>query len=372
MGRDRVVLVHSYAKWGGNLKITKYLLEHLSSQNLEVGFAYPQDTEYAYRFEHLNIIPIQYKWRNKYDIMGLLDFVIKIIRFNPKLIHSHNRQADLLTATTSLITGIPAITTQHAQINIDDTTFKKKRDIPAQIYRLILRTAFRKVIAVAKHLEKEIQSEAFHIPSWKMTTIHNGIRPMKVVKSKIRKELGIVEDDVIITEIGTISKKGHNDLVRSAKYLFDRGYQPRYIIVGSGREKQNVVELINSSGLEDYFYLLGERNDISEILSDTDIFVLPSYSEGLPVSILEAMSLGIPVIATPVGGITEAIIDGHNGLIVDTGSTTQLAEAIAKLIENQELRNTLGENARSDFYKKFNINRMLDEYMDIYYKFVNL
>ena len=84
------------------------------------------------------------------------------------------------------------------------------------------------------------------------------------------------------------------------------------------------------------------------------------------------MSLGIPVIATPVGGITEAIIDGHNGLIVDTGSTTQLAEAIAKLIENQELRNTLGENARSDFYKKFNINRMLDEYMDIYYKFVNL
>ncbi|MGQ9705480.1 MAG: glycosyltransferase [bacterium] len=366
MGIERVVIVHSYAQWGGNLKIVYSIIEHLINIGLDVGFAYPKGINYIERFKDLSIIPIEYNWKNKSDILGQIDFILKIKRFNPALMHSHSRQADLITAITSLILGIPAITTQHAPINIDEDTFMPKRDISAQIYRFILRTIFKKVIIVSNYLYREIRKEAFHIPNKKIVIIPNGIEPLIKTNRRIRKEMQFKNNEIVITEIGTLSKKGHTDLIKAGKYLIDKGYNVQFLIVGKGREEEALINLAESLNISSKFHFLGFREDIEDLLSSTDIFVLPSYSEGLPVSILEAMCLGKAIIATPVGGIKDAIIDGITGLLVNTNSSVEIVNAIRTLIYNAELRNNLGENARKFFYKNFTIDRMLNDYVNLY------
>jgi len=366
MGIKKVIIIHSYANWGGNLKIVHSIVEHLTKIGFIVGFAYPKGIDYIERFKDIDIVPIEYSWKNKYDIMGLLDLILKIKRFNPILMHSQSRQADLLTAIASLILGIPAITTQHAPINIDKKTFLLKRDIPAQIYRLILRTAFKKVIIVSRYLAGEIRSEALHIPEEKIVIIPNGIKALRGTNNKIRRELGINDDEIVITEIGTIAKKGHSDLVKAGRLIVDRGYNVRFLIVGTGRERTDIEKLVERTKLSTNFYFLGYREDIEDILSSTDIFILPSFSEGLPISILEAMCLGKPIIATSVGGIRDAIINGQTGIIVNTNSPNEIANSVSILIDNSYLRKKIGENAKRYFYSNFTIERMLNDYTDVY------
>jgi glycosyltransferase involved in cell wall biosynthesis len=366
MGIKKVLIVHSYANWGGNLKIVHSIIDHLIKLGLNVGFAYPRGIDYIDRFKDLNIIPVEYNWKNKGDIAGLINFILKIKRFRPHLLHSHSRQADLITAVSSFILSIPAITTQHAPVNIDEKTFSVKKDLSAQIYRLILRIAFKKVIIVSRYLADEISKEALHIPEEKIVVIPNGIAVLRKKNKRVRKELGIGDDVIVITEIGTIAKKGHIDLVRAGRSLIDREYNVKFIIAGVGREENDIKNLVESMKLSPHFYFLGFREDIVDILSSTDIFILPSYSEGLPISILEAMCLGKPIISTPVGGIRDAVINGQTGIIVNTNSPVEIADAISTLIDNEKLRKELGENAERYFHSHFTIERMMNNYTNLY------
>ena len=129
------------------------------------------------------------------------------------------------------------------------------------------------------------------------------------------------------------------------------------LYIGGDGDENRIRKEINSLGLYGRVHYLGWINEAQRdvLLTKTDVFVLPSYGEGMPMSILEAMSYRIPVIATNVGGIPEVITDKVTGFLIEPGDRESLFSLLNRLIENKELRQEIGKNARNEIIRKFNI-----------------
>ncbi|WP_256091174.1 glycosyltransferase family 4 protein [Nostoc sp. KVJ20] len=196
--------------------------------------------------------------------------------------------------------------------------------------------------------------------SWKTFYIENlGMRPEQVVvfynPVKIPAEVPLrsVSKKVNLLFLGRIGqRKGAFDLIKAFSLLpTEHKNKSSMIMAGDGdiEQAQNLVTTLN---LENYIKLPGwigpDERDI--LLTEADVFVLPSYNEGLPLAMLEAMAWELPVIVTPVGGIPEIVTQSDNGLIVDPGNVEQLSDAVKSLIENEALRLSLGSKARTSVF----------------------
>ena len=144
----------------------------------------------------------------------------------------------------------------------------------------------------------------------------------------------------------------------------DREYILR--VVGDGPELNHVQEYAEKLGIEKNIDFMGSRNDVPEILASSDIFILSSDWEGFPISIIEAMRAGLPVIASRVGGISEAVIDGRNGYLVPRKDSAALAESIKYLIDDTDKRVLMGQQSRQLFIEQGTTEIMLKKVADVY------
>lgn len=165
--------------------------------------------------------------------------------------------------------------------------------------------------------------------------------------------------------IGSIMPaKGWRILVAAAAHLREQGYPIQVILAGRGPEAGQARELSESSGgWVTYWGFVA--NPRETVMRELDVLVLMSEQEGLPMAIIEALSLGVPVIATPVGGIPEAVADGVNGFLVPR-TVEALTAALAKLIRNRDMRRGMGREARRSFEESFEISRIVSQYHRIY------
>jgi glycosyltransferase involved in cell wall biosynthesis len=155
--------------------------------------------------------------------------------------------------------------------------------------------------------------------------------------------------------------KGVLDLVRAM-----RGVDARLVIVGDGPERPSLEAELQLLGIDDRVQLAGERDDVRDLLADADIFVLSSVSEGLPVSVLEAMAAELPVVASRVGGVPELVADGENGFLVPPGNPDELAAAVGRLVEDRDLRRRLGAVGRVRAETRFNPNSFRRAHLELY------
>jgi glycosyltransferase involved in cell wall biosynthesis len=172
------------------------------------------------------------------------------------------------------------------------------------------------------------------------------IRGDALDRDAARKELGIPPDRPVIGTVGGLtSKKGHRVLVRAARLLADRHPEALVVIVGLPIDPEPVRREIARAGLDDRVVLAGYVPRAASLMPAFDLFCLPSLFEGMPVSLLEAMSLGLPSVATSVGGVPEVVEDGRDALVVPPGDPTALAQAIGRLLDDRALRDRLGARA---------------------------
>ncbi|NEU78908.1 glycosyltransferase family 4 protein [Nostoc sp. UIC 10630] len=168
--------------------------------------------------------------------------------------------------------------------------------------------------------------------------------PTEVPERKNRTQISLV----CCGRVG--QRKGTFDLIKAFANLPNHQKKYTQLILAGDGEIEKAQQLAASLNLSDQVTFLGwinsEKRD--EVLSQADVFILPSYNEGLPLAILEAMGWSLPVIATPVGGISELVISNQNGLLVTPGNIKQLSSAMELLIENENLRLSLGSNARKN------------------------
>ncbi len=163
------------------------------------------------------------------------------------------------------------------------------------------------------------------------------------------------------------SWKGHQYFLKAVPLILAKIPESRFHIVGDGPQFNNLKQIIEELRLQDKVFLWGHREDIPEVLASLDILVHPSYGhEGVPQIILQALAMKKPVVATPVGSITEVIIEGQTGLLVPPRDAEKIAERVIELYKNSELRQTLIDNGREYIRRKYSFQIMLDHLEDLY------
>lgn len=196
----------------------------------------------------------------------------------------------------------------------------------------------------------------------KYSIIHNGITLNKLKANKpkdIKKKPG----EIIITYVGRLEAvKGYDILIQAARQLLTKYDNIRFLFAGEVAGNKNIKDLPKHKKIE----YLGYRTDIKDILLISDIFVMPSFSEGLPNGVMEAMAMKLPCIVTNVpGGMRILIRDGKEGLRFNKGNSSDLAIKIEKLIKNKELRLILGNNARKRIEQNFDFNESINDWIKL-------
>jgi glycosyltransferase involved in cell wall biosynthesis len=232
---------------------------------------------------------------------------------------------------------------------------------------------YDRVVALARthadHLEREEG-----IPGSKIVVIHNGVDTGSFAPAgspperiRLRSELEIPESVLVVTIVAALRpEKNHEMLLRAAAELSGGGYL--FLVVGEGEEERRLRDLAGRLSLDDEVRFMGRRNDISDILSASDIFVLCSHPvvETFPLSVLEAMSSGLPVISTRVGSIETILEEGSEGVLVEPGDGKALARAIAELRGDETRRRGLGEMARRKVVERFSLEGMVERYAALF------
>ncbi|MDD5326966.1 MAG: glycosyltransferase [Phycisphaerae bacterium] len=186
-------------------------------------------------------------------------------------------------------------------------------------------------------------------------------------KNKVRQSLGWAEGDIVAIYVGSlINSKGINELAEAANALLEKYHNFRLVCVGEGPAIEKLVQLRAGIGRDGAVVLPGllSPQEIPMYLQGADFMVFPSHSEGMPQSVLEAMNCGLPVVATRVGGIPEAVIDGQTGILIDVKNTGQLQAATEKMINDKEFRITAGHKGYLLAKEKFDTEKNVKKFAD--------
>jgi glycosyltransferase involved in cell wall biosynthesis len=226
-------------------------------------------------------------------------------------------------------------------------------------YRLMDALSFR-IILVANALTRQFGS---HVSPGKLEVIHTGIPEVNhpVIEQPKQKLWNLPADAPVITFAGLLSeRKGVVDFVDSAPRVLEKFPQATFVLAGpDGGRRREVMAKIHEHGMASSFRLLGIRHDIPDILAASDMLVLPSLVDPLPLVVLEAMQAGIPVVATRSGGAEEMVEDGVTGYLVPTKSHDRLADAILAMLNNDGRRKVMGQRGRQRGLDEFSYSRYL-------------
>lgn len=185
---------------------------------------------------------------------------------------------------------------------------------------------------------------------------------------KYREKLAIEQDAIVFLFVGRlVTEKGIHELLESFRKL--RAENEKVVLLVVGANSKSEREHINAFQEEEKIYFLGTRNDINYLIHMSDVFVLPSYREGLPRSIIEAMSMGKPIIASNIRGCREEVFQGVNGILVEPKDTVQLKNALSTMCSNGELRTEFGGKSREIAVKHFNETKILHLQIELFNNF---
>jgi glycosyltransferase involved in cell wall biosynthesis len=225
-------------------------------------------------------------------------------------------------------------------------------------------------IGVAReHGRHLVENERF--PPHKVRVIPNGVdtdrfRPRPEQRDALRAELRLPADAPLCGIVAALRpEKNHELFLQVADRVRRAIPAARFLLVGDGPRRAGLVRLAKELGVADRAFFLGTRPDVPEILAGLDLFLLTSHVEANPVSILEAMSVGLPVVATRVGSIAESVVEGQTGYLATAGEPDELAGHVARLLADPKTAAEFGQAGRSRVEANWSLQRMVSGYQDL-------
>jgi sugar transferase (PEP-CTERM/EpsH1 system associated) len=282
------------------------------------------------------------------------------------LLHAHQFTPFFYAMTGRFMRKTPAVLlTEHGRHFPDYPRMKRR-----VINRLWLRSRDR-VVAVGQAVRQAlIDNDGFQTKH--VGVIYNGVDGSLFGgddndRELIRRELDIGVDDFLLIQVARLDYlKDHATAVRALARVVQGLPSARLILVGEGPERQKIVADIERAGMQNHVRLLGLRTDIARLLRAADVFLLTSISEGIPVTLIEAMAAGIPVVSTNVGGIPEVVVDEQTGLLAPSGDDAALAERVLRLRADSLWRKSLAEAGRERALSMFSEPQMHSQYVRLY------
>ncbi len=300
------------------------------------------------------------RWRRMSDLVAAAG------RFRPDVFHAHNQPAlpyALLGRLLSVPRSARTVLTFHGQGAHGVRSLRSWERVLTD-HVVAVSDGARDRLAAGKLLaDAEFAA--------RVSVISNGVRPAPLagpaseVRSARRREWGL-EDRVVGVIVARVDgRKGHDTLLHACARLRDLPFT--LLVVGDGIARPELETLAQQLELgTDRVRFLGARNDVPDILAAADLFVLPSLSEGMPLSVLEAMAAGLAVVATRVGGLPELIPDAKHGSLVSVGDSNALADAMRELIRDEAKRASVGAAARARVEQHFSFDAMGNAYTRLY------
>lgn len=296
------------------------------------------------------------------EFLAYLELKKILTHLKPDLISTHSAKAGCLGRLAANSLKIPVIYTAHGWPfaegvgNLSSKIYifleKKLSKLSSRIITVSLQD---KNLAIHHHVADKDQQ----------VVVHNGMPNIDLPKPQ-RTE----SHNIVITCIARIDQqKDHKTLLIALSKLKQKNWQLK--LVGEGQLTQQLKATCSDLGIENKILFLGYRKDIAEILAATDIFVLISNWEGFPRSILEAMRASLPVIASNVGGVSESVIDGKTGYLVQRGDSTTLENKLLELMTSKKLREDFGHQGRERFLKYFTFDAMFEKTQNLYKEIIS-
>ncbi|MFT5259924.1 MAG: glycosyltransferase involved in cell wall biosynthesis [Gammaproteobacteria bacterium] len=277
-----------------------------------------------------------------------------MLETNPSIVHAHSSKAGVLARIAAARANIPAVFTAHGWAFTKGVS--RKQWIVGLLSEWILRHFSAVVIAVSKYdyaLAKRYRVCALS----NLKVVQNGVGELASASSVTNVAPKIVN----IGRLG--GQKNHQFLVKCLAQL-DQEFEA--IIIGTGDEYHSLVSQIASLGLENKVQLIRNVDNVSSYLNQGDVFVLSSEYEGLPLSVLEAMSGKLAVVSTDVGGVSEAVVEGETGYLVARNDEQAMTARITELLQNTTLRKSMGEAGYQRYQQYFTAERMVSDIDEIY------
>lgn len=309
----------------------------------------------------LPFVPLGSSRGGEFGIISRLSRVIQEQRIT--LIHAHEFYMSVIAAFASYVSGVPLIMTVHGR------NYYPERMRRRLLYRLATKLAAC-TVAVSRDLA-EFFSAVTGAPRQRIHVIYNGVVPCSsrgsAADSQPLARLEIAPSAKIVGTIGNLYPvKGQKHLLRALRIILQRQPNVHLLLFGRGEGLTELLAEAAEARIQDKVHFLGFRDDVPQWLRVFDVFVLPSLSEGLPLSLLEAMSARIPVVVTSVGGMPEVVADGKTGFIVRPGDPEALADRILFLLEHPGTAAAMGAEGGRVYEEKFTLTKMVERYAELY------
>jgi glycosyltransferase involved in cell wall biosynthesis len=307
--------------------------------------------------------------RNLGVVFGFLRLLQLIRHWRPDVVHSHMLHANLMARAARAFAPVPALVSTIHSINdgggLRMAAYRWTRGLVDR-YTIISHLAAKRYLSIGAVPEKRLRV----IPN---TVDVNRFRRRLEARDGIRRELGL-EQAFVWMAVGRFeAPKDYPTMIAAFTRVASDRPGSRLLLVGEGSLQSDIEELVRQAGLAGRVQFLGVRRDVPELLSAGDAYVLSSAWEGMPVAVLEAASVGLPIVATRVGGVSEVVEDGVTGMLVAPSDPAALAAAMIQMEALQhESRERMGQRGRALVVERYGTEQVLQMWENLYSELTNV
>jgi len=358
---ERLLIAHVNTERGfsGGEKKVFLLIEGLRESGHRNVLFCPHGSASAREAAQRGIEHCPIRMRSALDTTSVLSLRLSFRCYAPHVVHLHTSRATWLGGLAARWAKVPAVTTCRME-----RRFKR-----GWRTRLIYRSLVRQVVAISPDIAASLADGG--VAEDRCQVIRSAVDPAAMIVSvgrdQTRSDMGAAFDDKVLLALAAlIPRKALDVLLDALALLAEAGSRPWLWIAGDGPVRGDLERQARDLGLEEQVRLLGRRTDVADLLAACDLFVIPSHREGLGVAALEAMAAGRPVVATAVGGLQEAVVEGRTGLLVPPGDARALATAIERLMLDDILRVSLGAAGPGRIAEGYLAEQMVVAYEKLY------
>ena len=354
---------------GGAEKLLALSLPHINRDRFDYAFGYllPWKNALVPDFHKAEIPVVCLNQRRVYDV-GVFPRLVRLLRQREvDILHLHLPYAGILGRVAGKLANVKSIAyTEHS-------LWEHHHRVTRWANRLTYQWN-DSIICVSEAVRQSVLNHGQLKRNVTVGTIHNGVDLADIRSScrnvdSVRQEFGIPPVHKLIVHVANFNpQKRHQDLLAAAQLVLSQDPNVTFLLVGHGRLEHLTKTAARDMGIAGNIIFAGFRTDAPRLMAAADLFVLPSEFEGLPLSLLEAMGLGKPVVASRTGGIPEVVTDGVEGFLTDPLNPSQLAHKILVLLSDPEMRRRFSENALKRIQEQFTVRRMVQSTEAVYDK----
>lgn len=354
----KLLHVEAGMKIYGGARQVIYLVQGLKARGVECVLVCPRGAAIGQQLaiEGITVAETQLNGDLDFGFIGRLRRLIRLHR--PDLVHLHSRRgADVLGGLACKLEGVPVVHSRRNE-NPEPPWFARFK------YRL-----YDRVIGISDAIRGQLLSYGLDPRRVLMVRSAFAADPMQTVatRAELLARFALPQDAFVIGVIAQlIERKGHRYLVEAMPALLQQHPNLQVLCFGQGATQPALEAQVRGLGLTQQVHFVGFHADLMHWLGQLDLVVHPALMEGLGVSLLQASSMGVAIVATRAGGIPEAVRDGLNGLLVEPGDVAGLKTAVSRLASDTALRQKLGEAGRELIAREFSVDTMVEGNLAIY------